>query len=60
MDAKTQITVAFSSLPERPNHHELTVALESHIQDAILGALAEVFENGSRGIDYELRVPELR
>lgn len=60
MDAKTKIEISFSGLPKQPNHHGLTVALESHIQDAVLSALAEVLDNGGRGVEFEVRVPELK
>lgn len=60
MNVKTAIEIRFEGLPERPNHHELTVTLEDKIQDAVLSALAEVFDTGPKGVDFQVRISELR
>lgn len=60
MNAKTKVTISFESLPEKSNHHELTVALESRINDAVALAINDAFESAGSEVVFSIQVPEIR
>lgn len=60
MNAKTKVIVSFECLPDRPNHHELTVALELRINDAVALAINDAFGSGGSEVVFSVHVAEIR
>lgn len=57
MEKKITVKITLSGLPEAPNQHELAVALESEINDAVGLAICRAFEDGIRGKEWSVHVP---
>jgi hypothetical protein len=55
MEKRIEIRVTITDLSEKPNHHDLVVALDEEIQDAVARALCNKSEDQA---DFTVHVPE--